>query len=131
METTRKLKKTKKVTQLPKCNFCGTDAIWDVPTTLGTWANLCDSCAKEHTTLSQRATGTRFELRGPVSVTDEPKILMGEEQDTPDYWEYVMINSLREITCPHCDTENNVEVDASYVYDCCCGNRVQVPEGLL
>lgn len=33
---------------LPSCSFCGGVAKYDGKTKLGPWANMCQSCFKEH-----------------------------------------------------------------------------------
>lgn len=37
-----------KVTRIPKCDFCGKEAKYDGKTQMGPWANMCETCWKQH-----------------------------------------------------------------------------------
>ena len=124
----------KNVDTLPSCAVCGKPANYDVPVPGfgGSWANLCKVCARAKGVGDEQINlGTEF-----VHRTQQPKqgkTVMGEEPGLPDieYWESVLYDGVRTITCPACGEEHNVEPDATYTYMCGCGVTVQVPGGLF
>jgi len=99
-----------------------------------TWGYMCEDCARTHAAWNQKedcpAVGTQ--LVGGIAEPKE-KIVLGEEAGTPEYWETVMMDGVREIECPKCNEIRRMEPDADgSIFNCAgCGIRVQVPGGLF
>ena len=55
-------KKIKRPGHDPRCNICGTPAVYDAPTVHGPWAYLCRHCAPAHTTPDRLAIGFTWEV---------------------------------------------------------------------
>ena len=125
--------KTKKVNELPKCSFKndyphpnGDDAIYDAPVVpSGSWAYMCKECGMSRGNLKM---ATKLELRNEISKSTNPKIQMGIEENSLEYWENVLMDGLREIECPECGESRNMEPDATGVFKCeGCHAQVRCP----
>lgn len=122
---------TKLVNEFPKCNFCGEAALYDAPTSQGSWAYMCSKCAaRENANLN---IGTTFKLRIKSTKPPASTVLQGIEDTDMDTLEDVTFgNTNREIECPNCGELKSVEPDASYTYVCeGCKSKVKVPESLI
>ena len=132
--------KKKRVEHLPKCDFanlspveemCSLFAKYDAPTESGTWANMCEAHYKMHKATG--ADGLGFEFVEGIAEPDPPhcKFVHGVEPNFPEnleYWEDVMVNGVREITCPECGEERRMEPDATGIFNCDgCGVRIKCP----
>jgi len=127
--------KIKKVTTLPKCDFCDKNAKYDAPTMHGgRWANMCEEHCLEHG--KNISIGTEFQKRQAVPKTDKDghkeesfKIVLGTEDTSIEHLESVLFGSEdREIECPQCGDFRTVEPDATYTYVCeGCGVKVKCP----
>ena len=121
--------KIKKVTTLPKCDFCDKNAEFDAPTIHGSkWANMCP----EHMLAYGRnveSLGTQFSVRESVPEKKSFKILRGIEDTSIERLESVLFGfENQEIECPQCGDMRMVEPDATYTYICeGCGVKVKCP----
>lgn len=117
--------------QLPKCDFCSDDALYDAPTAnKGPWANMCPADFQEHADESAEEVGYQFQLHTPAEPKPATDVLpIGVELNT---LEEVIMDSERNIACPSCETSHSVEPDADYELSCeGCGLRFQIPEGVF
>ena len=117
--------KKKMVKELPKCNFCGTDALYDTPTIHnGSWAYLCKKHSKIHATHGQLATGFIFEKIDPtIPKSSIKEVLLAKEISD---MEEITFGDGRDVECPVCGTSRSVEPDAAYEFQCeGCGQQLQ------
>lgn len=119
----------KKVKTLPNCNFCGEPAIYDAPTSLGgSWGYMCEHCSLIHTNPSAMAIGFKFEIFTP-DLKNQGKVVNGLESEDMDYWDSVLIDSVRTVTCSLCKTDRRLEPDSFGFFTCeQCGCKVAIPE---
>lgn len=118
--------KTKAVAKLPKCDFCGKDAIYDVPTKQGPWGNLCEGCYKIH---SGSEIGTKFQQREPKTHNTDNKVKAAVIVSS---LEDCVFDSIMEVECPECGEGRNVEPDADYTFECeGCGQKCKVNNPLF
>jgi len=131
--------KIKKMTTLPKCDFCDKNAKYDAPTQHGgRWAYMCEEHCKEYG--KNISVGTEFQKRESKPKVDEDghreesfKIVMGTEDESPEHLEDILYGTGdREIECPKCGDLRTVEPDATYTYVCeGCGVKVKCPAPLV
>ena len=115
--------KIKLVDVLPKCDFCGKDALYDAPIETRQWAYTCKECALVHDVLRQSAVGCQFKLRVKEAGKKSLKILKGKITNLDD----VYSGDDPIYACPSCGEERTMEVDADCVYECeGCGSKIRV-----
>jgi len=117
-----------KVAEIPTCDFCKEKpGIFDAPTFLGSWANMCEDCfPNKCDTIAAKAVGTKRVLQGETPVQQAKIVYAVEETSMEDV---VMGGEMREVSCPECGECRNVEEDATYKYICeGCGVNVQVKD---
>lgn len=115
------------VTSLPDCDLCGKkeSAVYDSPTVVGPWANMCPECFKAKGT---GTVGTERVLKMIPKSDTQDKVVNGIEDDSMEYMEAVIMqDEHRCIECPECGFVRHVEPDADYTYECECGVKVKVP----
>lgn len=103
--------KTKLVSVLPKCDICGSPAVYDSPTKQGPWANMCETCYNRHKT----GIGTKFKLRIPSDDNKDNKVLAAKLITS---LEDMIFDPIVEWKCPSCGEINSLEPDASGVVVC-------------
>ncbi len=116
--------RVKKIIKLPKCDICGEDAIYDVPTKEGPWANLCEDDYTNHASDTASSIGTRFELKELTKVVNIGKSVVGIEETA--MVDIIMNDAMRDIRCPECGDSRTMEPDAQE-FTCECGARVMCP----
>lgn len=115
--------KEHKMQTLPKCDFCKTkDAVCDAPTVHGTaWANMCEECAKIHSSKGRLGMGTKLVQHTPAAPSEDTTIYKAVEKSSMEE----RLLGDRIVACPECGDEKFVEPDAAYTYNCeGCGIRV-------
>ena len=113
--------KTKRVKELPKCDFCDNKAEYDAPTTLGTWANMCSLCFAQKGSI--KSIGIKF-IEGIAEPKSDGKIKIASTVDLEAAERYVR--------CPECGEERHVEPDADYEFHCeNCGTRLKCVDIML
>ena len=129
--------KTKLVNELPKCDFPhpdDRDAIYDAPTRSGSWAYMCEDCAKSMSNEASLNIGFKFELREKVQADVEiPKARVWAIEpglDDLDYWENSMMEGIREPECPTCGEVRRMEPDATQFTCSGCGTKCRMVDGL-
>jgi hypothetical protein len=132
--------KKKRVQELPLCDFknlpsvvdmCSVYAKYDAPTKRGTWANMCEVHYKIHAAKGADALGCELVKGLAEPAPPHSKFVHGVEPnlaENQEYWENVLLEGIREITCPECGEERRMEPDATGIFNCDgCGVRVKCP----
>ena len=116
--------KIKLVDVLPKCDYCGKDALYDAPTESGSWANMCKECALIHDALRHSKVGYQFKLREKTPEKCQgDKVLRGKLTNEDALFD----GNDPVYACPSCGEERTMEVDADCVYKCeGCGSKIRV-----
>jgi hypothetical protein len=115
--------KTKTVSVLPKCDFCGKDAKYDVPTKHGPWGNLCGSCYKNHAAFNACTVGTQFEQRTPTKNNADQAIKTAKLLTS---LEDMVFDSVMDLECPSCGENRSLEPDFSGTFTCeGCGQKLK------
>ena len=104
---------------LPKCDFCGSTALYDAPTVLGPWANMCSFHFTIKAAQTAEVIGFEFEVRKQKPATHNK--VKGNVKIKDD--DLV-------VTCPSCKEERFLEPDACGSYMCRCGDTVTF-EGII
>lgn len=117
--------KTIYVSKLPKCDFCGktTDPMFDAPTTVGSWANMCGECYKENASGNADYMGTKMITKEPISKDIKPvdKVLTPKCHTSI---ESAVFDSVVELECPTCGSIQLMETDCCN-YTCHdCGQKL-------
>ena len=126
--------KTLQVVTAPMCNFCGKPALYDAPTTMGSWAYACKECSMIHMDPSSMQIGTKFEIRGISKKKATGDIQPGIEpkEDDTKYWAKAIRDMERIISCPTCSMKRKLEIDADGVFTCeACKQQVSIPVSLF
>lgn len=109
-----------RVATLPICNFDNKPAKFDAPTRMGPWAHMCPECASEKG-VNVESLGTEF-----VLGIAEPK--GGDPVNGILDIDRSMTTGFLMITCPECNDEKHLELDADGTYVCDgCGSTVNIP----
>lgn len=116
--------KTKTVATLPKCDFCGKDAVYDAPTIHGgSWANMCADCYTDHGRDNPAILGTKFEKRGPKPDNSKTEV---KEAICNSTEEEMVFDSIIDLECPSCGESRSMEPDFSGEYTCeGCGQKLK------
>lgn len=102
--------------ELPKCNMpgCNSTAAYDTKTRMGPWGYLCESHYNRYGT----APSTKLEQRVKIAYKSD-KI--------PTVHLPLTLDSIVDISCPHCGESRTVEPDANYTVTCdSCDNKFKV-----
>jgi len=130
----------KRVEELPKCDFanlapceppCSGLAQYDAPVSGRTsWAFMCEGHYKMFGNKSME--NISYELVHGIAEPLEGDAVEGIEpnlEENIEYWENVILDGIREITCPECGEERRVEPDATGIFNCDgCGIKIKCPE---
>lgn len=123
--------KIKKVTDMPKCDFCKEkDGIYDGQTFSGSWANMCDDCLDQNADRVQvKMSGIKRELHVPAEPKNDGRVVKGIDTNME---EVITMDEMREVKCPDCGELRNVEPDADYTFTCeGCGVKVKVEDIMM
>ena len=109
-----------------RCDFCDNDALYDVPTLTGQWANVCASCFGSKCDRSYaKQVGTRFVVTPKVAKLNQGVIVNAiEDYQLEDLEAMVMGTQDRQAECPLCGHVRTLEFDARY-FNCECGAKVK------
>jgi len=116
--------KIKTVATLPKCDICGEEAKYDVPTTKGRkWANLCEKHYKIYGTKDAFIMGTQFKKRIPTTTNADQEI---KEAVLLTSMEDMVFDGMAELECPSCGESRSLEPDFSGKFTCeGCGQKLK------
>jgi len=119
-----RMPKIKTVRELPKCNFCKKDALYDSPTIFNrTWAFTCKTCAKLRTSEEGREIG--FEFRLIDSTIPKSEAVDVKVADEKSSMQDIVMDGDRIVECPDCGVQRDVEPDADYKFECeGCGRKL-------
>ena len=111
----------KRVATLPKCSFdCNENAKYDAPTKHGgRWAFMCAEHAVEHG--GDLTIGIEF-VEGIADPKEGPAVMADIDMDRS------MTEDALVLTCPDCDEEKRLELDATGTFNCeGCGRALTIP----
>jgi hypothetical protein len=109
------------VTVAPRCSFCDKKAKYDAPTTMASWAYMCQECFRLN---GGSEIGTEFVVKKTKKKGDKNPQL-GLEKATISKIER---NGYREVKCPVCKGTRKLELDADGEFGCeFCGQVVKIP----
>lgn len=112
--------RTKRVTEIPRCNFCQKPAQVDAPTKSGQWAFMCPEHRDEYGN-DVEVMGTEF-ISGVHPPVDGPSVVGTLDRESSKRDDNLTVK------CSNCKEENRLETDASGTYNCPgCGRSVTIP----
>jgi len=98
---------------------CDEEAMFDDKTTMGPWANLCET----HQKMFGVGIGFRFEKRVKIAAEKTDRV--------PVVSVPLTLDSVAEVRCPHCGESRTVEPDANYTVTCeNCENRYKLESAI-
>mgnify|MGYP000993634460 CR=1 FL=1 len=120
--------KTVFLTDRKTCDYCKETAYYDAPTIDGPWGFLCE----KHYALRGRVGGSKIVYEKASNENQEKEAMLGIEKLSIKYWEKVVMDGVREISCPSCKRKHRLEPDASGEFRCHkCKQLIIIPGGLL
>jgi hypothetical protein len=108
------------VDTVPPCDICKKDnlpAVYDAPTNIGPWANMCSSCLESNGRTDAATLGTKLILRDRSSTPAPSSEILDAVGDT-ELTEENVFDSVHNVACPTCGEERTLELDASGIVTC-------------
>jgi len=117
------------VQELPKCDFCDRQGLYDGKTRMGPWAYMCEAHFTSHgigvgtgvgqKLIPRKALGEAEKIRAPE--VEEETVTMTEGD-----LEAATMEGAWYPVCPYCGTETPAEPDAHAVYCEACSRRFKI-----